>query len=64
VFAQFVSVAISHWHITKYNDTLRLSWSDFKLPAGDLKKTFVGWATNGIPAINYCDWSGNISNRC
>lgn len=45
VFAQFVSVAISHWHITKYNDILRLSWSDFKLPAGDLKKHLLA----GLP---------------
>ncbi|KAA8441895.1 MATE family efflux transporter [Weissella paramesenteroides] len=45
VFAQFVTVVISHWHITRYTDTLRLSWSDFKLKKGDLRQHMMA----GLP---------------
>jgi len=45
VFAQFVTVVISYLHITRYTDTLRLSWSDFKLKKGNLRKHLLA----GLP---------------
>ena len=45
VFAQFVTVVISYLHITRYTDTLRLSWSDFKLKKGDLRQHLLA----GLP---------------
>lgn len=45
VFAQFVTIAFSYWHISRFTDALRLSWSDFKLRKGDLKRQFK----SGVP---------------
>jgi len=38
VIAQVVSTVTSHWHVTRYTDTLRLTWDDFKLAPGELRQ--------------------------
>ena len=38
VIAQVVSTVTSHWHVTRYTDTLRLTWADFKLAPGELRR--------------------------
>ncbi len=45
VMAQFVSIAASHWHISRYTDTLHLTGSDFKLPKGELRQHMLA----GVP---------------
>ena len=45
VLAQFVSIAASHWHISRYTDTLHLTGSDFKLPKGELRQHMLA----GVP---------------
>ena len=45
VMAQFVSIAASHWHISRYTDTLHLTWADFKLPKGELRQHMLA----GVP---------------